>query len=328
MIPTQQSDFARLITPTMLVLFLVLATVPLWIARAGLYPYLGIEILIWSLYALAFNLVLGQPDCVVLYGPISAGASRSPLSVSMSSQSLDMSGAAFVLGVAGALVACSSRTRRASTCLMTIVSAIYSGRSRQVAQGHRRRGRVVENRRCGRSWVASFDLAGNVGSTIRSHRLRPGVSHCGGWYIALWPRDRGHQADRTRAAHLGYMSAFFFKASISRCRRRFGCRWVVRDGAAFGLFRCDEAASSDTSFMRRGRGAAVSGPVVGGSVPDRARRDRRHETLDAYSVSVIAVLLFVRGRSAPFCSVAKRSCILCGTGRLRAASVVRRWARR
>ena len=57
--PTQQSDAARLITPTMLVLWLVLATVPLWISRVGLYPYLGIEILIWSLYALAFNLVLG-----------------------------------------------------------------------------------------------------------------------------------------------------------------------------------------------------------------------------------------------------------------------------
>ncbi|MET4033257.1 branched-chain amino acid transport system permease protein [Bradyrhizobium sp. JR7.2] len=53
------SDAARLVTPTMLVLWLVLATVPLWITRIGLYPYLGIEILIWSLYALAFNLVLG-----------------------------------------------------------------------------------------------------------------------------------------------------------------------------------------------------------------------------------------------------------------------------
>src|SRR3954447_9845214 len=52
-------DAARLVTPTMLVLWLVLATVPLWITRIGLYPYLGIEILIWSLYALAFNLVLG-----------------------------------------------------------------------------------------------------------------------------------------------------------------------------------------------------------------------------------------------------------------------------
>src|SRR5260370_23564513 len=53
------SDATRLVTPVMLVLWLVLATVRLWIARVGLYPYLGIEILIWSLYALAFNLVLG-----------------------------------------------------------------------------------------------------------------------------------------------------------------------------------------------------------------------------------------------------------------------------
>jgi ABC-type branched-subunit amino acid transport system permease subunit len=57
--PSTSSDAARLVTPAMLVLWLVLATVPLWIARVGLYPYLGIEILIWSLYALAFNLVLG-----------------------------------------------------------------------------------------------------------------------------------------------------------------------------------------------------------------------------------------------------------------------------
>ena len=57
--PPPSSDATRLVTPAMLVLWLVLATVPLWIARVGLYPYLGIEILIWSLYALAFNLVLG-----------------------------------------------------------------------------------------------------------------------------------------------------------------------------------------------------------------------------------------------------------------------------
>src|SRR5436190_1097887 len=57
--PSPSSDATRLVTPAMLVLWLVLATVPLWITRIGLYPYLGIEILIWSLYALAFNLVLG-----------------------------------------------------------------------------------------------------------------------------------------------------------------------------------------------------------------------------------------------------------------------------
>jgi branched-chain amino acid transport system permease protein len=49
----------RLVTPAMIVLWLVLASMPLWIAKVGLYPYIGVEILIWSIYALAFNLVLG-----------------------------------------------------------------------------------------------------------------------------------------------------------------------------------------------------------------------------------------------------------------------------
>lgn len=53
------SSDPRLITPTMLVAWLILATVPLWISTVGLYPYIGVEILIWSIYALAFNLVLG-----------------------------------------------------------------------------------------------------------------------------------------------------------------------------------------------------------------------------------------------------------------------------
>lgn len=56
---TGTSSDARLITPTMLCAWLVLATVPLWISKIGLYPYIGVEILIWSIYALAFNLVLG-----------------------------------------------------------------------------------------------------------------------------------------------------------------------------------------------------------------------------------------------------------------------------
>jgi branched-chain amino acid transport system permease protein len=52
-------DASRLITPTMLLLWAFLATLPLWISKLGLYPYIGVEILIWAIYALAFNLVLG-----------------------------------------------------------------------------------------------------------------------------------------------------------------------------------------------------------------------------------------------------------------------------
>jgi branched-chain amino acid transport system permease protein len=47
-------------TVPMLLAWLVFATVPLWIERVGLYQYLGVEILIWATYALAYNLVLGH----------------------------------------------------------------------------------------------------------------------------------------------------------------------------------------------------------------------------------------------------------------------------
>jgi branched-chain amino acid transport system permease protein len=54
----------RLAIPTlttgMVVCWLLFATVPFWIERVGLYQYLGIEILIFAIYALAFNLVLGH----------------------------------------------------------------------------------------------------------------------------------------------------------------------------------------------------------------------------------------------------------------------------
>src|SRR5688572_23670501 len=35
------------------------ATLPLWIKGIGLYPYLGVEVMIWVIYALGFNLLLG-----------------------------------------------------------------------------------------------------------------------------------------------------------------------------------------------------------------------------------------------------------------------------
>jgi branched-chain amino acid transport system permease protein len=48
------------LTPAMLAIWAAFATVPLWIESVGLYQYLGIEILIFATYALAFNLVLGH----------------------------------------------------------------------------------------------------------------------------------------------------------------------------------------------------------------------------------------------------------------------------
>ena len=43
----------------MVVLFAVLATTPFWLAKVGLYQYLALEIMIWMMFALGYNLLLG-----------------------------------------------------------------------------------------------------------------------------------------------------------------------------------------------------------------------------------------------------------------------------
>ena len=43
----------------MLVAFGLLASFPFWAEQVGLYPYLGVEVAIWMIYALGYNLLLG-----------------------------------------------------------------------------------------------------------------------------------------------------------------------------------------------------------------------------------------------------------------------------
>ena len=43
----------------LLATFAAFATLPFWIKGVGLYPYLGVEVMIWVIYALGFNLLLG-----------------------------------------------------------------------------------------------------------------------------------------------------------------------------------------------------------------------------------------------------------------------------
>jgi len=45
--------------PPMLATFALFASLPFWIKGVGLYPYLGVEVMIWVIYALGFNLLLG-----------------------------------------------------------------------------------------------------------------------------------------------------------------------------------------------------------------------------------------------------------------------------
>jgi branched-chain amino acid transport system permease protein len=50
---------AALFPPPMLITLAVLLSTPLWLSKAGLYQYLALEIMIWMLFALGFNLLLG-----------------------------------------------------------------------------------------------------------------------------------------------------------------------------------------------------------------------------------------------------------------------------
>jgi len=51
--------FAPLVTAPMLVTVALLASTPLWLSSVGLYQYLALEIMIWMLFALGHNLLLG-----------------------------------------------------------------------------------------------------------------------------------------------------------------------------------------------------------------------------------------------------------------------------
>ena len=49
----------RWINPPIALSIVVFATMPLWIEAVGLYHYLGLEVIIWVIFALGFNLLLG-----------------------------------------------------------------------------------------------------------------------------------------------------------------------------------------------------------------------------------------------------------------------------
>ena len=50
---------AALVPAPMWVALVLLGTAPWWVGRVGLYPYLALEILIWMMFALGYNLLLG-----------------------------------------------------------------------------------------------------------------------------------------------------------------------------------------------------------------------------------------------------------------------------
>jgi branched-chain amino acid transport system permease protein len=236
--PSNQSDSARLVTPAMLVLWLVLATVPLWIARVGLYPYLGIEILIWSLYALAFNLVLGTA------GLPSFGH-----------------GAYFGIG-AYAFGLFISHRRGIYYAFMTIAFgqifwtlAIKSHKVTGGEDGLLKIARLPAN-----LGVASFDLADNV-AFYYFVLIVFAIAVMALWRLVHSPYGRVVAAikqSETRAAHLGY-HVWLYKASI------FTLSAAV-SGFAGGLFAMAQLAAFPDVMSLHQSGYIVMMTLVGGGL--------------------------------------------------------------
>jgi branched-chain amino acid transport system permease protein len=109
----------------LLMVLIALATLPWWIARVGLYQYLGIEILVWGLYALSYNLLLGYTGLPsfghgAYFGIGAYGFGLAQKYVNMNLW-LDLAGAMLLAALAGAIVAAFISHRRGIYyALMTI----------------------------------------------------------------------------------------------------------------------------------------------------------------------------------------------------------------
>ena len=173
---------------------LLLATTPLWLARVGLYQYLALEVMIWMLFALGYNLMLGTTGLpsfghgaffgvgAYAFGLLQQRVLRQPLVRPRSAR-------------------CSSprRSRRgggglhrpqARHLLRAADDRLRPGvlvRRRQVAQRHRRRGRPAQHRagRCADFGFGERRPAQQPGALLlllrrlRARRRSPS----GGWCI-------------------------------------------------------------------------------------------------------------------------------------------------
>jgi len=109
----------------MLVLLLVLATTPLWLARVGLYQYLALEVMVWMLFALGYNLMLGTTGLPSFGHGAFFGAGAYAFGLLQqrvfANVWFDLGGAIVVTALLGALVgACVAHKRGIYFALLTI----------------------------------------------------------------------------------------------------------------------------------------------------------------------------------------------------------------
>ncbi len=107
---------AALVPLPFVTLALVLAASPWWLPRVGLYPYLAVEIAIFMIYAMGYNLLLGHSGLPSFghgaffgIGAYAFGLAQKKLGFGLW---LDLASAVLVAGAAGALVAAFISHRR------------------------------------------------------------------------------------------------------------------------------------------------------------------------------------------------------------------------
>jgi branched-chain amino acid transport system permease protein len=263
----KSADAARLITPAMLVVFLALATIPLWISKIGLYPYLGIEILIWSIYALAFNLVLGTAGLPSFghgaffgIGAYAFGLCQFNLS---SNLWICLAVALLAAATAGALVALFISHRRGIYyAFMTIAFGqifwTVAIKSHSITGGED--GLLKIARLPADFGFASFDLKNNV-SFYYFVLVVFAVIVIALWRLTHSPYGRVLSAIRqseTRAAHLGY-AVWFYKASVFTISTGLS-------GLAGGLFAMAQLAAFPDVMSLHQSGYIVMMTLVGGGL--------------------------------------------------------------
>lgn len=265
---TQTSaNASRLITPGMLILWAVLATVPLWINKVGLYPYIGVEILIWSIYALSFNLVLGTAGLPSFghgayfgIGAYTFGLCQFNVA---SNLWVCLLGAALAAGFAGALVALFISHRRGIYfAFMTIAFgqifwtiAVKASSITGGEDGLLKIARLPAN-----LGVTSFNLADNT--SYYYFVLAAFIVVVIGLYrLVNSPYGRILAAIRqseTRAAHLGY-HVWLYKASIFTIS-------AALSGFAGALFSMAQQAAFPDVMSLHQSGYVVMMTLVGGGL--------------------------------------------------------------
>jgi branched-chain amino acid transport system permease protein len=260
-------DAARLVTPTMLVLWALLATLPLWITKLGLYPYIGVEILIWAIYALAFNLVLGTAGLPSFghgayfgVGAYAYGLCQFNIGANLW---LCLTAAIVAAGLAGAFVSLFVSHRRGIYfAFMTIAFGqifwTISIKAHSITGGED--GLLKIQRLPADFGVVSFDLKGNISFYYFVLAVFAVVVMLL-WRLIHSPYGRVLAAIRqseTRAAHLGYQ-VWLYKASIFTIS-------AALSGFAGGLFAMAQLAAFPDVMSLHQSGFVVMMTLVGGGL--------------------------------------------------------------